>query len=151
MDYASALGLVRDFCGWHVTPLEVTEVVLDSDGSRLVRLPTLHLVNVLSVKVDGQPATGWEASSDGLLRLASAPPAKLGCIEVSMQHGFESCEIVAAVARSVAARPEGEWAAKSVQVDDAAISYAIPAGFGGAGFTEAEAALLERFRLGPRP
>lgn len=53
LDTASAL--IREHCGWHIAKVEETEVHLDGPGSTLLVLPTLQLVDLLSVVELGQP------------------------------------------------------------------------------------------------
>ena len=101
---AAACDLIRTECGWHIAPVETETLLLDSDGGRLLTLPSLFVLNVASV-VDAQtnkPIDGWGLSQIGLLErtgfcewprgrqrikvtvthgLASAPPALLAVIE----------------------------------------------------------------------
>lgn len=50
---AGASGLVRDFCGWNLTRETVTFHV-DTDYTQFfLNLPTLHLVDVLEIRVEG--------------------------------------------------------------------------------------------------
>jgi len=85
-----ASGLVRDWCGWGIAHAEETFVV-DGTGSRVLLLPTLRLVSVEEVRVDGtvlDPTTyTWSAS--GQLERAAGWPRRFRAIEVDCTHGYD--------------------------------------------------------------
>lgn len=51
---ARAWGKVRSFCGWHITPVKPETVTLDGTGYDWLILPTLKIVELVSVKEDGE-------------------------------------------------------------------------------------------------
>jgi hypothetical protein len=58
--WAATVAEVRAFCGWHIAP-EVTETLtLDGPGGYVLVLPTLHLVDLVSVTNDGTAITDPE-------------------------------------------------------------------------------------------
>lgn len=79
---------VRGFCGWHVAP-EVTETLtVDGPGSGLLVLPTLRLVDVLSITDDGAALTDPEWSVTGMVR-AYCWTWKFRGVVAEITHGFE--------------------------------------------------------------
>lgn len=50
---ASALASARTFCGWHVTPERKETVTLDGHGGYKLLLPTMRVVDLISVTEDG--------------------------------------------------------------------------------------------------
>lgn len=87
---AGASGAVRGHCRWDLALAEQTFVV-DGTGSRLLLLPTLHLVSVEEVRVDGQAleADEYTWSENGALERAARWPRKLRGIEVDCNHGHD--------------------------------------------------------------
>lgn len=66
--WADTVAEVRAFCGWHIAP-EVTETVtLDGPNSSILVLPTLHLVDLVSITNDGTAVTDPEWSRTGMVR-----------------------------------------------------------------------------------
>lgn len=147
MDAFAALGMIRDECGWHIAPVLDTTHRLDSDGSRLVVLPTLRLVGVSSVTVDGQPVTDYEWSENGMLRLASVPPRKFGAVEVTMSHGYD--DMPAIVTAITAALETSEAGPRREQVGSVSAEWSEAGAVGV--LDEYQLRALDRYRLGPRP
>lgn len=139
------------WCGWHVTPeLEGHEVEIDGPGGPLLRLPTLRLVDLISVVEDGVTLSldDLEWSRIGLVRKKSGVwwSNKLGAITVTMDHGFEDAPDFEAAVLSVADRmsqaPTGgqpiavgpfRWAEDKIE--------------SGSAFSMAELSILEQYRL----
>lgn len=90
----SAVAAARRWCGWHVSPMLVGHVVkLDGRGGRMLRLPTLQLVNLTSVVEDGVTldVSSLYVSSLGMVEKKSGAPwsTRFGAITVTMDHGFD--------------------------------------------------------------
>ena len=85
LDVASAA--IRSYCGWHVTPVVTETVLVDGDGGTILNLPTLHLVSLAEVRVQGESVEDVEWSADGTLR--GSWPDRWRSIEVTMEHGYE--------------------------------------------------------------
>jgi hypothetical protein len=86
--WASVVAEVRAFCGWHIAP-EVTETVtLDGPGSSLVVLPTLRLVDLVSITDDGVEVVDPEWSRSGMVR-RYCWTRKFRGVVAEMTHGFE--------------------------------------------------------------
>lgn len=94
---AAGLSYVRQFCGWHVTPVKTGhEVELDGPGGRLLALPTLKLIALAEVTEDGQPVdvSSLYVSKRGLVRKKSGGfwSPHYGAITVTMDHGIEDAD-----------------------------------------------------------
>jgi hypothetical protein len=84
---------VRSEAGWHIAPVTEETLSVYSDGSRLLRLPSLRVVEVDEVRTtDAVPIvlTGFTLRSGGLWRSQGWP---CGMIEVDLTHGFETCPL----------------------------------------------------------
>lgn len=91
---AAGLATVRQFCGWHVTPVKTGhEVELDGPGGRLLALPTLRLITLTEVTEDGRPVdvSRLYVSKRGLVRKKSGGfwSPHYGAITVTMDHGID--------------------------------------------------------------
>lgn len=89
---AAGLAYVRQFCGWHVTPVKTGhEVELDGPGGRLLALPTLKLMALTEVTEDGKAldVSALYVSKRGLVRKKSGGfwSPHYGAITVTMDHG----------------------------------------------------------------
>lgn len=95
----AALIKARRYCGWHVSPVITKTVTLDGHGSRYLFLPTLKIVTLTSVTVDGEALS----LVDDVKQLAEAPgalardgygywPRGYGNISVEMTHGYTAAE-----------------------------------------------------------
>ena len=97
MDYPEWEGVplgtqafIRDYCGWHIAPVVEETLILDgSEGSSLM-LPTLHIKDVLSVKVGGTDLSYFEWSQSGYLRKRGSWGRRLRSVEVTLRHGYEN-------------------------------------------------------------
>lgn len=120
-----AMSIVRDFCGWHITPVLIETIVLDGNGARYLHLPSKHVLNVTAVTEDGHPVTvSW--SQSGVMRktagdVTAYPLTVEGwsypdghghwtsndrAIQLTIEHGYEAAEVasVLGVVRAVASR-----------------------------------------------
>ncbi|MFN2344756.1 MAG: hypothetical protein ABR616_03460 [Dermatophilaceae bacterium] len=80
---------VRAFCGWHIAP-EVTEIVtLDGPGAPVVVLPTLRLVDLVSITDDGSAVVDPEWSRSGMVR-RYCWTHKFRGIVAEITHGYPS-------------------------------------------------------------
>lgn len=95
---ASASKRIRDYCGWHLWPEHVDEVVrVEGSGSALLVLPTLHLAAVTLVVEDPDgtdpvtlDATSYRASAAGMLRLINGGRwgGEFMPYDVTITHGY---------------------------------------------------------------
>lgn len=88
---------VRNYCGWHIAPVVVEPLEFDSWGETVLQLPTLRLVSVGTVLVDGAAAAGYQVSKKGMIRFAAPLPYKFGAVTLELTHGFESAPDAAQV------------------------------------------------------
>lgn len=92
---AEGLAEARRYCGWPVTPVRTETITLDGPGGKLLRLPTLRLVELVYVVEDGDveydPDTDLYVSPLGLVskRGGGNWSRHYGAIEVRMTHGFD--------------------------------------------------------------
>jgi hypothetical protein len=104
----AAHGAVRRFCGWHVAPVIDETITLDGSGGKDILLPSLRVVQLLSVLNDGVNVTAQvDTSRAGILRLTTGCwTSRLGRVTVTLSHGYELDEVpeVAAIIAGVAKR-----------------------------------------------
>jgi hypothetical protein len=104
---AGASGAVRAYCGWDLSR-ETRTFVLVGDGTVLLTLPTMELLAVSAVRVDGVPLD-LAVSVPTVLRLgqlilAEGWPAG-SVIEVDADHGYDTVpDVVRLVTLTIAAR-----------------------------------------------
>jgi hypothetical protein len=123
---AQVWAAVRSYCGWHISPVvRGVELTVDGSGCRDLQIPTLRLLDVLSVREEGAAldSSRYMWSEDGTLR------KRVGCwssewrgVEVVVDHGIESVPDVDGVVLEVAARamiaPAGQIGLRVGQVDE---------------------------------
>lgn len=92
---STAAAQVRDICGWHIAPQVTETLTLDTDGSTVLPLPTLKIVEVTAVRDVSRDTPvvldGWRASSAGMLIRPAGWPAGAATVEVDLTHGYETC------------------------------------------------------------
>lgn len=100
--WAAACAAVRAYCGWHVAPVVEETVTLDGSNGPLMFLPTLRLVDLLSITNDGEAVGDPEWSANGIVR--GSWTYKLRGVVAVMEHGYEEApvEMLAVVAEMVA-------------------------------------------------
>lgn len=92
---AAALAAVRTYCGWHVAPVVVGDMVtVDGGGRRVLELPTGRLLELTALTEDGATLDVdddiyW--SADGLVRKKSNAywSNHYRAITATMTHGYE--------------------------------------------------------------
>lgn len=94
---AAVLADARAFCGrWHVTPVRRTSITLDGPGSPLLVLPTLRMIDLVSVTEDGVTldvsTLAW--SGRGMVRKKSGGcwSGEFSSITVEFEHGFDAVD-----------------------------------------------------------
>lgn len=110
---------VRSYCGWPITYVEYQDYILNGSGGRYVTLPTLMLLSIDTVQVDGVELSypdDFTFADNGLVcRVNSTWPDRLACVEIGgVTHGYDRAALpdgVRLAALSIAAReyknPEG--------------------------------------------
>lgn len=87
----AASGQVRTYCGWAISYEDHAEVVVDSDGGRVVTVPCLHLTEVHEVEAGGAlmtEGTDYEWSASGVLLRYACWPRALRGVRVVYSGGY---------------------------------------------------------------
>lgn len=152
-----ACAVVRGACGWHIAPSMTVDLVLDSDGGRVLLLPSLHLTAVTAVRDrDGNPVTGWRQSAAGMLEHPLGWPGGLSAVTVTVTHGLPAVpeDLQAVVADLAAARARAAAAAarggelKRKTVGEVTYEYVTPpTAAGGSDPLAAYRHILSRYTL----
>lgn len=91
----SASEAVRAHCGWHIAPVVEHDLTLDAEGGRFLHLPTMALVEVLTVQdlsgTSPVDVTDWRMSTSGMLSRPGGWPDGLGVVRVVFRHGYTTC------------------------------------------------------------
>lgn len=147
---AAARSFVEQYCGWHIAPVREDTVLLDGNGLKILQLPSLHVLSVATVEVDGEllPENQYTWSVKGLLRLRHGVwPHEFRSVEVRFTHGFEDCPAIDSVVATLAERalmtPAG---ISAMTVGGRSESYGRGAGAGIAA-TGQEYSILDPYRL----
>jgi hypothetical protein len=134
-----AESLVRRACGWHIAGIRDEVVTFQARGEHALPLPTLQVVNVSDVTVNGETLdpTLYTLDRNSLLRGTGdycdgwARASWYGTVEVTMRHGYavtpaEVTGVVQAIARRAVDNPTGatSWQVGMVRstISDAGMS-----------------------------
>lgn len=157
----AALTAARRYCGWHVSPVRVDDVVdVDGPGGRVLSLPTLNLIAVDEVSEDGRPVTGELDVSrrKGTVekRGGTRWTGRAGGIVATITHGYTEAEagdwrravlrLVDAMSRETVTLREDPALVRK-KIDDVDYQWAE-------GLIDSDArlaALLAQFRILPSP
>ncbi|EEI16272.1 hypothetical protein [Corynebacterium lipophiloflavum] len=144
-DINLAVETLRDLAGWHVWPIRSDTVTVDTAGDSVIFLPTLRLLDVTSVEVDGTPVPldSIEWSESGMIRFKQRPRRGFRRVTATIRHGFESTPLTA-VAMHMASRSKQPGTNMAV----GGISVGAP---GAMTPQSSEWRLLDRYKLGPMP
>jgi hypothetical protein len=151
-DLAAAEAAVRAYCGWHIAPVIVEDMVLDGSGTSTLFLKTLRLKDVTSVELSGVvlDVADLEWSEAGYLRQCGRWPDRLRSVKVTAEHGFESALDVAAIVQAIAARasasPTGVVREQAGAVS-IGFSLTAPGVSGGVVLMDHERRMLDKYRL----
>lgn len=85
--WAQAVASVREYCGWHIAPEIDEEVTADGSGCAVQMLPTLRLVDLISITNDGVAVSNPEWSAAGFVR--GLWTCRLRGVTATMRHGYE--------------------------------------------------------------
>lgn len=158
-----AYAAVRKYCGWHVSPIKVGDVVtLDGPGGVFLALPTLKLITLTTVVEDGVTLSNGTLtpSASGRLLVKRAAPfwwsSNLGSIVVTMTHGFDVApnfdqavlSLVDEIAVSASSATPGGAGVKRDRVDDTEREWWRSAADEALAISSV-AGLLEQYRLAP--
>ena len=118
---ARAEATVRAHCGWHVAPVKDETITLDGPGTGALLLPSLHVVDVLTITEDGAeltPAIDYSWSVSGAVRRYPESwrvdsqgrwTGNFRAVVVELTHGFDQwpLDVLAVIDRLVARAMSG--------------------------------------------
>ena len=100
--WAAACGRVRSLCGWHIAPQVTETITVNGSGTPLLMLPTMHLVAVTDVTIDGYVVDNPRPKVNGVVLLSYLPNSPVdpqfttwgdgwGDITLTITHGYPVC------------------------------------------------------------
>lgn len=141
-----ASGAVRLYCGWHVAPVLEETVSLDGDGGTVLILPTLRLVSLDEVRVQGVVAADVQWSTHGVIE--GRWPKRRRSIEVDMRHGYDAPADLLGVVLDAAARAvNSELGGHAETIGP----FSFSASEGSTALFDHELRVLDRYRLPSLP
>ena len=149
----AATDAVREYCGWHVTPvIQDDELQVRGNGSTVLQLRSLRVASVASVTDEaGAPVTGWKVAPEGYLYGRAWSDGHV--YTVTLTHGYAEAPALAQVILRAAARaissPDGQ-VPTSVSLGSARVGLGGVVSAAGA-FPQSDMAILDRYRLPPLP
>lgn len=147
---ATACGTVRAYCGWHVAPQAFEMVTVDGSGGTVQFLPTLHLTELRSITNDGVAVESPEWSTAGMVRGARWTSKWRGVV-ADITHGYDMCpdEILGVVASLASAGMAGM--PQNMQAGPFGMNSSPYQQAGASALSPAQRAVLDRYKLPPRP
>lgn len=92
---------IRDYCGWHVSPVRTCVFTGNGEG-RLLVLPAMLVSSVEYVKVNGE-SVEFEWQSNGLVRLKSGRfPDAWRAVECRYTAGVDSASVLGEIVAQIA-------------------------------------------------
>lgn len=128
----AASASIRAYCGWHIAPSLTHTLILDSNGTSTLMLPTMHVTNIEKVEVCGIDVTEKvEWSETGMLRLMDGKgfPDRFRAIKVTLTHGYGFDEVpdvlalVTQIAQRAAASASTPSNLSTQSVNGASVGY----------------------------
>ena len=152
---AAAESAVRKYCGWHIAPVVIEDIVLDGTGTASLFVKSLRLVNVAAAAVDGVAldVSTLEWSEAGFLRTSGCWPDRLRSVRLTIEHGFDEVPDVAAIIRAIAARADASPTGavrEQVGAVSASNSLTAPGVSGGVVLMDHERKMLDQYKVGVR-
>jgi hypothetical protein len=101
--WTATVAEVRAFCGWHIAPVVTETITLNGSGGPVQVLPTLRLVDLVSITNDGALVVEPEWSTSGIVR-AYRWTGRMRGVVAEVTHGFEEwpAELLAMMAEMAA-------------------------------------------------
>lgn len=144
---------IRDYCGWHVSPVLVETITLDHLGGNRVMLPSKRVLEVIEVAYKGEmldPESDYSWSQDGWITFNRSIPAGDRVFEVMLEHGYSPSQSIAQVIQGVVTRARMSPAGNVVQqrAGTQSVTYASSGGqVAGFPLLESEKSLLAPYKL----
>jgi hypothetical protein len=150
----AAQALVTAYCGWHIAPGVSETLTLDGTGSGTMLVPSLHITSLTEVTNEGitlDPVT-YDWSAAGIIELRCGRfTHRLRGVTVTLTHGYPNMPAdVQAVIDRIDARGTDD---PGVLAQVGQVRYATTASGTavGASLTDLDRAILDRYKLPPRP
>lgn len=151
---------VRGYCGWHISPSVTQTVTLDSDGGKLLTLPSLHVTAVTSITIGGtavdMATVKW--SANGLVQIADCSYFAYGYrnVVVTFTHGWPETPMDLRAAMTNIVKRAAVTDGLIVQETFGPFSKTYSSTAGGpvsdrTGYATAEELVLNRYRILNRP
>lgn len=143
---------IRRLCGWHVFPVIEETLILDTSDGSFLKLPTLNVIEITSLKIKGKEISGgFSWSRKGLIRLNSGRfPDEYAGVEVTLKHGFEEVpdikQVAAQIIINALASPLGLTREQAGQVS-LSWSQTAPGVSGGVSFLQRDLDVLAQYKL----
>lgn len=143
LNLAAAVADIRGRCGWHIAPVRTETLTLQAAGG-VVILPTLRATGAVVVIGDTTLSADEYDLQPGFLRLQSYgyPSSWCGDVTVTLTHGYDS---LPADLKRVALSMADQGTSPGGRLKSAGpFTYEFPEG-------SEDAAVIDRYRLAPRP
>ena len=155
---AAVSAAVRGYCGWHIAPVVRCQSRVTGEG-RMLRLPTLALLSVDAIEIDGDAVDidGVEHLDSGLVRVSCGRwPHAWGGVVVDYTSGLDVAlapDLAAVVAQVASNAMAGAPGVASERAGEVSITYNLTAYgvAGGVTLLDRDKALLAPYRLPPIP
>lgn len=145
----AGIDAVRAYCGWHIAPSQSETLKVEGDGGRVLLLPSLHVTDCTAVRDEsGAAVADFKVRENGVAR------GWWKCEELyafDVTHGYSA--MPAEVADIIADLDERGTSSPGALVQVGQVRYATGsdgAPLGGA-LTLGQMAVLDRYKLPPRP
>jgi hypothetical protein len=150
----AAQALVTAYCGWHIAPSKTETLTLDGPGGQTLLLPSLYVTNLTEVTSEGTvfDINTYDWSEAGIIELrCGCFSCRLRSVTVTLTHGYPNmpADVEAVIARVDDRGTSDSGAIQSVgQVRYATTSSGVGVGMA---LTDFDRAILDRYKLPPRP
>lgn len=148
IDAASAV--IRNYCGWHVSPNLECTFECESDGFPELQLPATFVTAVHSVTVNGEPIE-FEWKPSGRIRRTDKKmfSESWGSVVVKYSAGIETEQIAQPVAKLAAAACSAPAGIRSESIGQASVTYSTTSLE--EAFSDNMRAVLNAYRVNARP
>lgn len=145
----AAEAIVRDYCGWHISPNMTETLTLDGPGGTVLTLPSLHVSDISQITNAGTAldASDYDWSTAGIVELRCGRfTSRLRAVSATLTHGYP--QMPAGIQAVIDHLATQDLAGQVVRVGQVQVS-AVRAD--GATEVMSAASILDRYRLPPRP
>lgn len=150
---AGAVTAIRNYCGWHVSPVKAEEVTLDGKGGTIQKVRSTRIVSVQSVEDAGRPLqdrTDYTWSEAGMFRRTRGRwSCEFRDIVINLTHGYEATPDLVGVVHAVTSRAmSSPMGATREQALSLSVTWATssPGVSGGLALYAHELELLDHYR-----